>query len=246
MRYKITVEYDGTGLVGWQKQKDGPSVQEFLERAIYGFSHQQTEVSGAGRTDTGVHALAQVAHFDLETGLNEYKLQESLNALLRELQAPVCVYKTEKVSDEFHARFSAKSRGYIYRLLNRRGGSPLLLNRVWCVPYPLDIQAMREGAAYLIGRHDFSSFRGAGCQALSPVKTLDKLEITSFGDEIVFTVEARSFIYHQVRNMVGTLKEVGGGRLKPADVKNILEACDRTKAGISAPACGLYLNKVVY
>ena len=246
MRYKITMEYDGTNFVGWQKQKEGLSVQELLEKAIAGFSHQQTEVFAAGRTDAGVHALAQVAHFDLETNLNEYKMQESINALLRELQAPVCVYKTEMVSTDFHARFSARGRGYIYRILNRRGNSPLRTNRVWHVAYPLNITAMQASARYLIGHHDFSSFRGAGCQALSPIKTLDKLDISLVGDEIIFTVEARSFIYHQVRNMVGTLMEVGCGKRKPEDVKTILEACDRQKAGISAPACGLYLNKVIY
>ena len=246
MRYKITIEYDGTNLVGWQKQKEGPSVQEFLEKAIAGFSHQQVEVFGAGRTDAGVHALAQVAHFDFDGNLNEYKMQESLNALLRELQAPVSVWKTEKVDNDFHARFSAKGRGYIYRILNRRGASPLLVNRVWQVTYPLDVGKMRQGAKYLLGNHDFSSFRGSGCQALSPVKTLDKLDIEKIGDEIIFTVEARSFIYHQVRNMVGTLMQVGNGDLSPQDIKLILEAKDRKKAGISAPAYGLYLNKVIY
>ena len=247
MRYKITVEYDGTNLVGWQKQKDGPSVQEFLEKAIEGFSHQKTEVFGAGRTDAGVHALGQVAHFDLETELSAFKMQESLNALLRELQAPVGVLDCECVDENFHARFSAKGRGYIYRLLNRRGPTPLRIDRVWRLPFPvLDVEAMRQGAQYLLGNHDFSSFRGAGCQALSPVKTLDKLDINEVGDEIVFCVEARSFIYHQVRNMVGTLSEVGSGKLQPEDVKRILEAKDRTKAGISAPACGLYLSKVMY
>lgn len=246
MRYKITVEYDGTNLVGWQKQQEGPSVQEFLEQAIEGFSHQKTEVFAAGRTDAGVHALGQVAHFDLDTKLSEYKMQESLNALLRELQAPVGVLKTEIVDNDFHARFSAKGRGYIYRILNRRGPSPLLVNRVWLVTYPLDVEAMKKGAQYLIGHHDFSSFRGSGCQALSPLKTLDKLDIQKVGDEIIFTVEARSFIYHQVRNMVGTLMQVGNGKFQPEDVKTILEACDRKKAGISAPAYGLYLNKVIY
>jgi len=246
MRYKITVEYDGTNLVGWQKQKEGASVQEFLERAVYGFSHQTAEVFAAGRTDAGVHALGQVAHFDLDLDLSEYKMQESLNALLRELQAPVSVLKTEKVGTDFHARFSAKGRGYIYRILNRRGGSPLLVNRVWHVTYPLDVAKMQAGAEYLLGYHDFSSFRGAGCQAKSPLKTLDKLEIERIGDEIIFTVEARSFIYHQVRNMVGTLMQVGCGKLQVEDVERILNACDRTKAGISAPACGLYLNKVIY
>ena len=246
MRYKITVEYDGTNLVGWQKQKDGPSVQEFLEKAIKGFSHQNVEVYGAGRTDAGVHAIEQIAHFDLASNKDEFKIQESINALLRELSAPVSVIKTEIVDQNFHSRFSAKGRGYIYRILNRRAPSPLLTNRVWLVPYNLDVNIMKEGAKYLLGNHDFSSFRGAGCQARSPIKTLDKLDIERIGDEIIFTVEARSFIYHQVRNMVGTLKEVGNKRISPEDVKLILEAKDRTKAGISAPACGLYLNKVMY
>lgn len=246
MRYKITIEYDGTDLVGWQKQKDGQSVQEYLERAINGFSHHTTEVFGAGRTDAGVHALAQVAHFDLPLELTEYKMHESINALLRELQAPVSVIKTEIVDENFHARFSAKGREYIYRILNRHGPSPLLQNRVWYVPYNLDISVMRQGAEFLLGHHDFSSFRGAGCQAKSPLKTLDMLNIERLGDEVIFTVKARSFLYHQVRNMVGTLKEVGNGKFTPADVKSILESHDRKKAGVSAPACGLYLSGVIY
>ncbi len=246
MRYKITVEYDGTNLVGWQRQKDGPSAQAFLEDAVFGFSHQRTDVFGAGRTDAGVHALGQVAHFDLDMDLSEFKMRESLNALLRELQAPVAVINAEKVGEDFHARFSAKGRGYIYRILNRRGPSPLRTNRVWLVSYNLDVAAMQKGAQYLLGNHDFSSFRGAGCQALSPVKTLDKLDIERQGEEIIFTVEARSFIYHQVRNMVGSLMQVGNGTYTPEDIKRMLDAKDRAAAGISAPACGLYLNKVMY
>ena len=246
MRYKIIVEYDGTDLVGWQKQKEGPSVQEYLERAIAGFSHQKVDVFCAGRTDAGVHALAQVAHFDLDTELNEFKIRESINAWLRNLEAPVAVVDVEKVQDNFHARFSAKGRGYIYRILNRNAPSPLLKNRVWCYSFPLDVEKMRAGTKFLLGNHDFSSFRGSGCQAKSPIKTLDKLDIYHQGSEVIFEIEARSFLYHQVRNMVGTLVLVGRGKLQPEDVKKILEAKDRTKAGISAPACGLYLNKVWY
>lgn len=246
MRFKIIVEYDGTDLVGWQKQSEGPSAQEFLEKAIEGFSHQKVDVFCAGRTDAGVHALAQVAHFDLDTSLNEFKIREGINAWLRDLEAPVAVVEVEKVSDDFHARFSALGRGYIYRVLNRRAPSPLLKNRVWCCSFPLNVEAMRNAAKYLLGNHDFSSFRGSGCQAKSPIKTLDKLEISQNGEEIIFEVEARSFLYHQVRNMVGTLVQVGRGKLKPEDIKTILEAKDRKKAGISAPACGLYLNKVRY
>ncbi len=246
MRYKITVEYDGTSLVGWQKQKEGPSAQEYLEKAIEGFSHQKTEVFCAGRTDAGVHALAQVAHFDLSIDVQEYKIRESINAWLRDLEAPVAVIEVQKVSQDFHARFSAKGRGYIYRVLNRRAPSPLRLNRVWSVSFDLDVEAMKEAAQFLLGNHDFSSFRGSGCQAKSPVKTLDKLDIYRSGDEIIFELEARSFLYHQVRNMVGTLIQVGRGKLSPQDVKTILEEKNRTKAGISAPAAGLYLSKVWY
>ncbi len=246
MRYKITVEYDGTNLLGWQKQEEGVSAQYFLEEALKGFSHQTINIYGAGRTDAGVHALGQVAHFDLETKMDMFHLREAFNARLRILSAPVSVVEVENVSDDFHARFSAKGRGYIYRILNRRAPTVLLKNRVWMVGYPLNIDKMREGAKYLLGHHDFSSFRGAGCQALSPEKTLDKLDIITNGAEIDFIVEARSFLYHQVRNMVGTLKEVGDGKLQPQDIKTILEKKKRTYAGITAPACGLYLSKVVY
>ena len=246
MRYKITIEYDGTNLLGWQKQNEGVSVQYYLEEAINGFSHQDVEVIGAGRTDAGVHAIAQVAHFDLETIMDTFHIKEAINARLRILEAPVSVLNVEEVDSSFHARFSAIKRGYIYRILNRRAPTVLLKDRVWVTGFPLDVEKMRQGAKYLIGNHDFSSFRGAGCQASSPIKTLDKIDIDVYGDEIVFTVEAKSFIYHQVRNIVGTLKLVGEGRLAPEDIKIILEKKDRRVAGATAPACGLYLNKVMY
>lgn len=246
MRYKITIEYDGTNLLGWQKQNEGGSVQYYLEEALKGFSHQDIDVFGAGRTDAGVHALGQVAHFDLETSMDLFHIREAFNARLRILEAPVSVIEVEETSPDFHARFSAVGRGYIYRILNRRAPTVLLRNRVWTVGYPLDVEKMREGAKYLLGHHDFTSFRGAGCQALSPIKTLDKLDIVTNGDEIDFIVEARSFLYHQVRNMVGTLKSVGDGKFTPEDVKTILEKKNRAKAGATAPACGLYLSKVMY
>lgn len=246
MRYKITIEYDGTNLLGWQKQNEGGSVQYYLEEALKGFSHQDIDVFGAGRTDAGVHALGQVAHFDLETSMDLFHIREAFNARLRILEAPVSVIEVENVPSDFHARFSAVGRGYIYRILNRRAPTVLQCNRVWTVGYPLDVGKMREGAKYLLGHHDFSSFRGAGCQALSPVKTLDKLDIVTNGDEIDFIVEARSFLYHQVRNMVGTLKSVGDGKFTPEDVKTILEKKNRADAGPTAPACGLYLSKVMY
>lgn len=246
MRYKITVEYDGTKLLGWQKQLDGPSAQEYLEKAAEAFLCRPTEISGAGRTDAGVHALGQVAHFDTEKKMPLFRMREAFNAHLKIMEAPVAVINVEEVSPDFHARFSAVGRGYIYRILNRRAPSALDKDRSWWVPVPLDVSKMQEAAQYLLGNHDFTSFRAAACQAKSPVKTLDKLEISQNGEEIHFCVEARSFLHHQVRNFVGTLKMVGDGHLQPNDVKRILDARDRSQAGITAPACGLYLNRVMY
>lgn len=249
MRYKITIEYDGTNILGWQRQIDGPSVQEYLENAVSLLQNNTKElvqIQGAGRTDAGVHALAQVAHFDLERNIECWKLRDAINFHLREQNAPVVVLKVEKASQEFNARFSAQGRGYIYKILNRRAPSILEQNRVWWVPVELDVEKMRQGAKYLLGNHDFSSFRAAACQAKSPIKTLDKIDIFQQGEEIIFEVEARSFLHHQVRNIVGTLKMVGDGHLQPDDVKKILEAKDRKAAGPTAPACGLYLSKVWY
>lgn len=268
MRYKLTLEYDGTGLLGWQRQLDGPSAQEYLETAIACFNGTEkvfTDEKGtlhnpflqygkeplicvqcAGRTDAGVHALMQVAHFDMDKKVDTFRLREGINAHLRNNDIPLVVISAETVSDDFHARFSATGRGYIYRILNRRSAPVIEKNRVWWVPCPLDVEKMKEAAAYLLGNHDFSSFRAAACQAKSPVKTLDKLDISTIGDEIRFIVEARSFLHHQVRNMVGTLKMVGAGQLQPQDMTKILEAKNRAQAGPTAPACGLYLSKVVY
>ena len=246
MRYKIIIEYDGTNLVGWQKQREGESVQSLISRAIKDFCHEEVEIFGAGRTDAGVHAIAQVAHFDISLDAEEFKIREALNYYLRLYDAPVSILEVTKVSNDFHARFSAVSRSYIYKILNRRAPAVLEKNRVWWVPVELDVEKMRQAAAHLIGHHDFTSFRAAECQALSPMKTLDKIEIAQNGDEILFYVEAKSFLYHQVRNIVGTLKMVGDGHLNPDDVKDILEAKDRKKAGPTAPACGLYFYQVKY
>ncbi|MDR1693823.1 MAG: tRNA pseudouridine(38-40) synthase TruA [Lactobacillaceae bacterium] len=245
-RFKITIEYDGTGLLGWQRQLDGPSVQEYIETAIYKFSSQIVEVHGSGRTDAGVHALGQVAHFDFDTDMDEFKLREALNAHLKIMEAKIAILEVEKVQNDFNARFDTVKRSYIYRILNRRASSPLRENRVWHINYPLDIEKMKEAGRHLLGHHDFSSFRAAACQAKSPEKTLDIIEITKEGDEIVFYFEAKSFLHHQVRNMVGTLKMAGDKSITPKDVKTILEAKDRTKAGITAPACGLYFKQVWY
>lgn len=246
MRYKITIEYDGSKLLGWQKQADGPTAQDFLEKAASTISGENIEVQGAGRTDAGVHALGQVAHFDINKAIDSFHLREGLNAILKLQNAPVTVLQAEEVNDEFHARFSATGRGYIYRILNRRAPTALDKDRVWWVPIPLDVKKMQQAATYLLGHHDFTSFRASACQALSPIKTLDKLEITQHDEEIHFCVEARSFLHHQVRNFVGTLKMVGDEHFKPEDIQGILEACDRSHAGVTAPAHGLYLNRVMY
>jgi len=241
-RYKITVEYDGTNFAGWQKQNNAPSVQEELEKALAVFTHETAEIYGSGRTDAGVHAYGQVAHFDLQQTLDTDKAVASFNALLR--PNPISVLNVERVSDDFHARFSATQRSYIYKILNRRSPEALDKNRVWHVPLPLDVPAMQECALHLLGKHDFSTFRAAECQAKSPVKTLDELTITKRGDYIFFVVKARSFLYHQVRNMVGSLVEVGLHRWSHEDFHEAFEACDRTKGGQTAPACGLYFQSV--
>ena len=246
MRYKLTIEYDGTSLLGWQRQLDGPSVQQYLEEILAKLNGFHREIVSAGRTDAGVHALGQVAHIDLEREMEPWKIREAFNGNLQAADVPVSVLAVEAVDANFNARFSAKKRAYIYRILNRRAPSPLLRNRVWWVPRSLDIELMHQGAQYLLGHHDFSSFRAAACQAKSPIKTLDKLDISAQGEEVIFNVEARSFLHHQVRNFVGTLKLVGEGRLTPADVKRILEAKDRSAAGPTAPASGLYLARVEY
>ena len=243
-RYKITVEYDGTPFCGWQRQKDGVSVQEVLEKALAVFARENVEIYGSGRTDTGVHAYGQVAHFDLSCPIDTFAAQASFNALVRPY--PVSVLSVEQVSDDFHARFSARQRSYIYKVLNRRAPAALDANRVWQIGLPLDVPVMQHCALHLLGKHDFSTFRAADCQAKSPVKTLDELTITRRGDYIFFVVKARSFLYHQVRNMVGTLVEVGLHHWSHEDFEEAFEACDRTKGGPTAPACGLYFQSVEY
>jgi len=243
-RYKLTLEYDGTGLVGWQRQKNGLSVQEILETAVERYCGKAVTVHGAGRTDAGVHALAQVAHLDLPRPADAETIRGALNYHVRPHR--VAVLAVEQVPDNFHARTSARSRLYRYRILNRRAPAALELNRVWHLGTPLDAAAMQAGSEHLIGKHDFSSFRDTLCQAKSPVKTLDALSVGREGDEIVIEARARSFLHHQVRNMVGTLKLVGTGKWSPAHVKRALEARDRRAGGPTAPAQGLYLVEVVY
>ena len=243
-RFFITIEYDGTGLVGWQRQQAGESVQGFLEKAAFDLTGQEVVVQGSGRTDAGVHALGQIAHLDVPEKFDEKAILLGLNAKLQSKQ--VKVLKAEQVSDELHARFSARKRSYIYRILNRKIGTALGREFLWHVPYPLDIAAMQEGASHLLGVHDFTSFRAPACQAKSPIRSIDKIAIDKQGDEIEIHVSAISFLHNQVRNITGTLAQVGRGKWHPDDVRKALEAKDRAKAGPAAPPHGLYLSKIEF
>ena len=243
-RYRLTIEYDGTGLVGWQRQANGLSVQEALETAVEQFCGTAVRVNGAGRTDAGVHALAQVAHLDLPRAYPEDTIRSALNHFLR--PAAISVLAAEQAASDFDARRSAIRRIYRYRILNRRPPPMLDRMRVWHVAPPLDLAAMQAGAQHLVGKHDFSTFRDSLCQAKSPVKTLDALELTREGDEIHIEARARSFLHHQVRNIAGTLKLVGLGQWQADDVATALAARDRRVGGPTAPAEGLYLVAVNY
>lgn len=243
-RWKITVEYDGSGFVGWQRQANGLSVQEALETAIKGFSGEEITLHGAGRTDSGVHALAQIAHFDLDKPADADTVRDALNHHLQTRAATVLL--AEAMPPDFHARFSATRRDYLYRILNRRAPGALERGRVWHVARPLDTERMHEAAQILVGKHDFTSFRALRCQAKSPVKTLDMLTVRRAGDEIHVAAQARSFLHNQVRIIVGTLKLVGEGAWSEADVRNALAAQDRAAGGPTAPPDGLYLTTVTY
>ncbi len=241
-RYKVFLEYDGTDLIGWQENRQGPSVQSIMKDALESFCGVRPDVVGAGRTDAGVHAIAMTAHFDIDADHGADTVMRALNFYL--VGKPVSVLSCEIVSDEFHARFDCIARHYKYVVLNR-GASPVLQqNRVYWVPRKLDVDAMRTAANKLIGNHDFTSFRASECQAKSPIKTLDKIEIIQNGDEIIFEFSARSFLHHMVRNIVGTLIEIGLG--KPYDIDEILAAKNRASAGPTAPASGLYFIRADY
>ena len=241
-RYKINLEYDGTGLIGWQENRQGPSVQSIVQDAIFRFCGERTIVYSAGRTDAGVHAICMTAHFDLETDKKPNTVMRALNFYL--INEPVSVLSCERVADDFHARFSCVKRHYKYVVLNRQAPVVLQKNRVWWVPQKLSLEKMKFAAQKLIGKHDFTSFRAAQCQAKSPIKTLDSVTITQNGDEFVFEFSARSFLHHQVRNMVGTLVEIGLG--KPLDVDEIFAQRKRGAAGVNAPASGLYFVSADY
>lgn len=243
-RFRLTVEYDGGPFVGWQRQDNGLGVQQVLEDAAAAFCGETVTVFGAGRTDAGVHATGQVAHLDIEKPFTPEKVRDALNFHMKAY--PVSVLDAAVAADDFHARFSATGRAYAYRIVNRR--APLALERGyrWWVPVPLDAQAMHAAARRLIGRHDFTSFRATLCQADSPVKTLDRLDVVRDGDDITLIVEARSFLHHQVRNFAGTLKWVGEGKWTADDVSAALAAKDRAAGGPTAPPDGLFLTRVDY
>lgn len=248
-RWKLTIEYRGSSFSGWQRQEDGvSSVQQTIEEALFAFCQQDIRLHVAGRTDAGVHAAGQVAHFDLDYGdrpLDGFNLCKALNAHL--VGKAVSILAAEPVSQDFHARFTAKDKLYTYKILNRQAPAALNEGLVWHIRRPLNVTAMQEGANYLLGHHDFTTFRAAECQAKSPLKTLDRLVVTAVtAEDIQIHAEARSFLHHQVRNMVGTLVLVGEGKWTPLDVKTALEAKDRARGGRTAPADGLYLIDVRY
>lgn len=241
-RFRVTLEYDGTDLIGWQENRQGPSVQSVLRDAIYAFCGVRPDVVAAGRTDAGVHAIAMVAHFDLPGDYTANTVMRAVNFYL--VGQPVVITSCDVVADDFNARFDCTARHYKYIVLNRSAAPVLNKNRVWWVPRALDVDAMRRAASRLVGHHDFTSFRATQCQAKSPIKTLDSCSVTKNGDEIIFEFSARSFLHHQVRNMVGTLVEIGLG--KPYDIDEIFAARARSAAGPTAPASGLYFIAADY
>jgi tRNA pseudouridine38-40 synthase len=243
-RFALTLEYDGRPFMGWQHQDHGPSVQQAVEIAIKTITQQDIRVFAAGRTDAGVHALGMRAHFDLETKLTPFRLMEGLNAGLR--PHPVAVLACDIVPDDWHARFACIGRRYVYKITNRR--APLTLDRgqSWQVARPLDASLMHEAAQELVGQHDFTTFRSAHCQAQSPVKTLDSISVTRYGEEIEVEAAARSFLHHQVRSMVGCLKLVGDGKWTRDDLLKALKAKDRDALGFNAPPDGLYFVDAIY
>lgn len=243
-RYRVTLEYDGGAFLGWQIQAEGRTVQGAVTEALYRFTGETTAVRGAGRTDTGVHALGQVAHFECAKTYDPFRVREALNFHLK--PEPVTVLECVVAAPDFDARFDATRREYLYRILTRRAPPVLDRGRVWWVPRPLDWEKMAEAASVLEGHHDFTTFRAAACQAASPLRTLDRFTVSQAGDEIRIATEARSFLHNQVRSMVGSLKCVGEGRWTRDDLRRALDARDRAACGPIAPPYGLYLARVEY
>ncbi|WP_369025706.1 tRNA pseudouridine(38-40) synthase TruA [Qipengyuania sp. RANM35] len=243
-RFALTLEFDGTPFFGLQRQADGPSVQQAVEEAAFRVTGEDVRLHSAGRTDTGVHALAMRSHLDIAKDIDPFRLMEALNAHLR--PDPIAVTACEVVPDDWHARFSCIGRAYVYRIANRRAPLTLDRDRAWQLGTPLDHEAMHRAAQSLVGLHDFTTFRSAHCQADSPVKTLDRLDVERDGEEVRIHAEARSFLHHQVRSMVGCLALVGMGRWREEQVAEALEARDRQALGLNAPSCGLYFLRAVY
>lgn len=245
MRYKIAIEYNGSGFSGWQKQQHSAnSIQETIESAIFNFSGERVVLHCGGRTDAGVHALGQVAHFDMERKFELYRVRDAINYHLKSI--PIVVLDAEIVDDAFHARFSAKKRHYEYRIINRYAAAALETGYVWRVLNPLDVNVMRRAAKYLLGKHNLSSFRSKDCQATNPVRTIDDIDIVQSESHIYIKISAISFLHNQVRIIVGTLVEFGKNRTNPQEMLNILSQCKRNAAGITAPPYGLYLVKIDY
>jgi tRNA pseudouridine38-40 synthase len=243
-RWHLTIEYDGGPFMGWQRQDHGPSVQQALEEALARMTGERPTFHAAGRTDAGVHALAMSAHVEIEKALTPDRLQGGLNALVR--PAPIAVLFARPVADDWHARFSCTGRRYLYRILNRQAPPALDHGRCWHIGAELDADAMAQGAAHLVGNHDFTTFRSAHCQSDSPVKTLDRLDVSRQGEEIRIEAAARSFLHHQVRSMVGCLALVGRGQWAPGDIRQALDARDRSALGFNAPSHGLYFVEAKY
>lgn len=243
-RFAFTVEFDGRPFMGWQRQAHGPSVQQTIEDAIAAVTGETTVIHAAGRTDAGVHGLAMRAHADIGKDITPFRLMEAINARMR--PAPVAILACETVADDWHARFSCVGRSYVYRIANRRAPLTVDAGLVWRVIQPLDADAMHAAAQHLVGSHDFTTFRSAHCQAHSPVKTLDRLDVERLGDRIAIHAAARSFLHHQVRSMVGCLAMVGMGRWSASDLRDALEAKDRAALGLNAPPDGLYFVSATY
>ena len=243
-RYKVKIEYDGTPFVGWQFQKNGPSIQEVLQKAIFNFSKEKVIVTGAGRTDSGVHAFAQVAHFDLKKKIKIKNLLPAINQNIG--NKPVTVLKINKANKKFHARHDAKKRTYLYLIINRQSPLALQKNKAWHIRKKLDVKVMKKGAKLLLGTHDFSTFRAASCGAKSPIKTMGKVLIKKNKDKIALQFTSRSFLQQQVRSMVGCIKYLGEEKWNLNDFKNSFKSKSRFKCAPPAPACGLYLTKIEY
>ncbi len=243
-RYKLIIEFDGGPFVGWQRQENGPSVQAAVEAAAEALCGEKTTVHGAGRTDAGVHALAMAAHMDLPRAYGDGVVRDALNQHLK--PQPISVLSAETVTDDFHARFSCVRRAYEYRIVNRRAPLSLLAGRAWRISTALDADAMHDAAQVLVGRHDFSTFRASQCQAETPIKSLHSIAVLRSGEDIRIRCEARSFLHHQVRSIVGSLAEVGRGKWRKSDLRAALDAKDRSACGPVAPAEGLYFMRADY